>query len=388
VLDYRYLIVGGGMTGHAAATAIHEADPGAAIGMIGEERHPPYARPPLSKGLWRGAGRESVFLAPPPGLVHHAGRRAVRLDVGGRQVVDDQGDRYRYQRLLLATGGRPRSLPGAGPRVMAFRTLDDYDRLRALQGGTVVVVGGGFIGSELAASLRADGADVTMIFPETGIGARAFPAELTQHVTRRYEEHGVRLLRGQAVTSIEGFGDRLVVRTSGRAEILADAVVTGLGIVPETSLAEEAGLQVRDGILVDDRLLTSGPHVWAAGDVARAPSSALGGTERVEHEDAAVEMGRVAGRSMAGLDARWTHLPFFYSDLFEMGYEAVGRLDARMETVASWRRPLEEGVVYYLEHGRVRGVLLWGLFGQVDAARALIERRVAPPRDELVAAIH
>jgi NADPH-dependent 2,4-dienoyl-CoA reductase/sulfur reductase-like enzyme len=376
------------MSGHAAATAIREADPASEIGMIGEEARPPYARPPLSKALWRGSPRESVFLAPPPGLVHHAGRRAVHLDVRAREVVDDQGARYRYERLLLATGGRPRTLPGAGPRVMAFRTLADYDRLRAVKGGSAVVVGGGFIGSELGASLRTEGWDVTLVFPESGIGARAFPSELSAHVTRRFEEHGVRLLRGHSVVALEAFGDRVLVRTNGRAEVLADVVVTGLGIVPETSLAEEARLRVEDGILVDDRLRTSAPHVWAAGDVARAPSRALGGTERVEHEDAAVEMGRVAGRSMAGLEARWTHLPFYYSDLFEMGYEAVGRLDARMETVASWRRPLQEGVVYYLEHGRVRGVLLWGIFGQVEAARALVERRVAPPRDELVAVIH
>ncbi len=238
-----------------------------------------------------------------------------------------------------------------------------------------MVVGGGFIGTEIAAALRGDGRDVTMIFPETGLGARAWPAELSGFVTRYYEEKGVRLLRGHGVTGLEERGDRCLVRTSGGAQVLTDVVVAGLGIKPETALAESAGIAVSDGIDVDEALRTSAPGVWAAGDVARVWSPALGERVRVEHEDNAITMGREAGRSMAGARVAWTHLPSFYSDLFDLGYEAVGKLDARMEVVASWRRPFREGVLYYVEHGRVRGVLLWGIQGQVEAARELIRRQ-------------
>lgn len=385
--EVRHLIVGGGMTGHAAAAAIREADPDATIAMIGADPEPPYARPPLSKGLWLGKPEESVRLPGVPGLALLAGRRVVALDAFAHEVRDDRGEVHRYDSLLLATGGVPRTLPSGGDRVVYFRTLADYRRLRALGGRRAVVIGGGFIGSEIAASLALNGREVTMIFPEAAIGARAYPASLAHEVTRHFESKGVRILAGETVAGIEPRGNATAVRTAHGEEIVADAVVAGLGIRPETSLAEAAGIRCSDGILVDDRLETSAPAVFAAGDVARFPSAALGDRVRVEHEDAALTMGRTAGRNMAGAGERYTHLPFFYSDMFELGYEAVGVLDSRLETVTSWKTPYREGVVYYLDGDRVRGVLLWGIFGQVEAARALVEGRTAVPRAELAGAI-
>ncbi|HUL58670.1 MAG TPA: FAD-dependent oxidoreductase, partial [Anaeromyxobacteraceae bacterium] len=187
----RYLIVGGGMTGHAAAAAIREADPGGTLAMISGERHPPYARPPLSKGLWAGKPRESVFLPEVEGLVRHPGRRAVALVHREHALRDDRGEEHRYERLLLATGGRPRRLAVGGDRVVYFRTLDDYDRLRA-SGRSAVVIGGGFIGTEIAAALATAGKEVTMVFPESAIGARSYPADLARFVTSYYERRGVR----------------------------------------------------------------------------------------------------------------------------------------------------------------------------------------------------
>jgi 3-phenylpropionate/trans-cinnamate dioxygenase ferredoxin reductase subunit len=383
----RYLIVGGGMTGHAAAGAIREVDREGSIAILGAEPHRPYARPPLSKGLWAGKPRESVWLSPLPDVALLTGRRAVSLDPAAHVVTDEAGRALRYERLLLATGGRPRRLRTGGDRVVYFRTLDDYDRLRAAPGEEAVVIGGGFIGSEVAAALATAGRKVTMIFPEPAIGARVHPADLARAVTRLYEERGVTVLAGRTVAAIEGRGDRTLVRTSAGEEIVAGAVVAGLGIEPETGLAEAAGIAVGDGILVDERLRTSAPDVYAAGDVARFPCAPLGEAVRLEHEDAAVGMGRAAGRAMAGADVRYDALPFFYSDLFDLGYEAVGRLDARLETVASWRAEHREGVVYYLDRGRVKGVLLWGIFGQVDAARELVARSAAPSREDLLRAI-
>jgi NADPH-dependent 2,4-dienoyl-CoA reductase/sulfur reductase-like enzyme len=151
-----------------------------------------------------------------------------------------------------------------------------------------------------------------------------------------------------------------------------EAAVAGLGVTPNTALAEQAGLKVDNGIVVDAQLRTNVPDVWAAGDVANFYNPALDRRLRVEHEDAAVSMGRHAGRAMAGAADGYDTLPFFYSDLFDLGYEAVGQLDTRLTVVEDWRKPNREGVVYYLEHCRVRGVLLWNTWDQVDAARALI----------------
>jgi NADPH-dependent 2,4-dienoyl-CoA reductase/sulfur reductase-like enzyme len=148
--------------------------------------------------------------------------------------------------------------------------------------------------------------------------------------------------------------------------------VAGLGIEPNTPLARAAGLEVRDGIVVDEMLRAGHPDVYAAGDVAAFRNPALGERIRVEHEDNANTMGRAAGRNMAGASEPYHHLPFFYSDLFDLGYEAVGDLDARLETFADWKQPYREGVVYYLRHGRVRGALLWNTWDQVNPARRLI----------------
>jgi 3-phenylpropionate/trans-cinnamate dioxygenase ferredoxin reductase component len=383
---YRYLILGGGMTGHAAAAAIRELDRDGAIGMVSAEPDRPYVRPLLSKGLWLGKPEEAVWMAEVPKLDLRLGRRAVSLDPKAREVKDDQGGVHRYEKLLIATGGTPRRLPSGGDRVIYYRTLQDYRRLRAVEGKSVVVIGGGFIGSELAAALTANGKQVTMVFPEDAIGARVYPAPLAKSITRYFEEKGVRVLASDTVAGIEERGPRTAVRTGKGHELLADAVVAGLGIVPDVSLAEAAGIRCENGIEVDERLQTSAPGVYAAGDVARFPSRALGRT-RVEHEDAALTMGRIAGRNMAGASEKIEQIPFFYSDIFEIGYEAVGRLDARLETVASWKTESREGVVYYLEGDRVRGVLLLGIFGQVDAARKLIESDAPVRRESLAGAI-
>jgi NADPH-dependent 2,4-dienoyl-CoA reductase/sulfur reductase-like enzyme len=374
--EYRYLIIGGGMAGHAAAAAIRELDPSGALGMIGEEAVPPYARPSLSAALAGGAGQRPVFLPALLGLVHHAGRQAVALDVRAHEVADDLGERYRYERLLLATGAAPRRLAGGGDRVLHLRTMADLERLRGQRGRRAAVLGGGYLGAELAAALAGEGRDVTMIFPEAGLGARRWPADLSGHVTRTFEEHGVRMLRGHAVVRVEAHdGGQVVVRTSGGAAVPAELVVAGLGSLPRTALAEAAGLAVADGVEVDESLRTSAPDVWAAGDLARVWSPALGERIRLEHAENALEMGRAAGRAMAGEPVRWALLPSWSACFFGASYRAVGKLDARMETVAAWRRPFREGAVYYLEHGRVKGVLLWEMEARLEAARELIRRQ-------------
>jgi NADPH-dependent 2,4-dienoyl-CoA reductase/sulfur reductase-like enzyme len=364
--SYRYLVVGGGMTGDAVCNGIRDADPEGSIGLVGEEPVAPYKRPPLTKGLWKNGDEAKIWRNQEHGAELVLGRRVVSIDPAAHTALDDTGDEYAYERLVLATGGAPRRLGGDDENVIYFRTLDDYRRLRALSddGATFLVVGGGFIGSEIAAALRSQERDVTMVFPEPGVGWRTLPPGLARFVTDYYREHGVDIQAESMFESSEGF----------------DAVVAGLGIVPRTELAEAAGLPVDDGIVVDEYGRVEG-DVFAAGDVARFPILALGKTGRVEHEDHANTHGRLVGANAAGAHERYDHLPFFYSDLFDLGYEAVGELDSRGDTVELWLEPNRKGIVAYVDAAaRPRGFLLWNVWGAVEPARELI--RAGEPVDE------
>jgi 3-phenylpropionate/trans-cinnamate dioxygenase ferredoxin reductase component len=375
VTHYKYLIIGGGMTADAAVRGIRQLDGEGSIGLIGQEPYPPYDRPPLSKGLWRGDSVEDIWRNIQEQSVEvHLGLRAQVLEPRNRRLTDERGEVYTFGKLLLATGGRPRRLPFGEDRIIYFRTLEDYRKLRALaqQGRRFAVIGGGFIGSEIAAALAMNGNEVVMLFPTEAIGAHAYPADLARFLNGFYRENGVEVLPGETVSGLETHIQKLEVRTSGGQEITVDGVVAGIGIEPDIRLAEGAGLEVGDGIVVDEFLRSSSPDVYAAGDVANFYNPDLDKRLRVEHEDNANTMGLLAGRNMAGAAEPYHHLPFFYSDLFELGYEAVGEVDARLETVADWKDLGREGVVYYLREGQVRGVLLWNVWGQVDAARRLI----------------
>jgi len=377
---YTYLIVGGGMTGDAAVHGIREVDPAGSIGLIGADSHRPYDRPPLSKGLWKGKVLESIWRKDDvQGVTFHFGRTVRSLDPQNKTATDDQGAVYTYEKLLLATGSTPRRLPFGGDRIIYYRTLDDYQRLRGLteQGRKFAVIGGGFIGSEIAAALAMNGKEVVMIFPEECIGSRVFPHDLAQFLNDFYRQKGIEVLAPAAATGLETRQGNLVLRVrpdqaNSEQEFVVDGVVAGIGVDPNVELAQAAGLKVDNGIRVDASLRTSLPGIYAAGDVASFYNPALDRWLRVEHEDNANTMGNLAGRALAGEQVSYEHLPSFYSDLFELGYEAVGELDSRLETVADWKEPYREGVVYYLRDGRVRGVLLWNVWEQVDAARRLI----------------
>jgi NADPH-dependent 2,4-dienoyl-CoA reductase/sulfur reductase-like enzyme len=373
----RYLIVGGGLAADAACKGIRDVDSDGTIVLVSAEPHPPYARPPLSKALWKGDDESTIWRGTEKlGVELRLGRRIVALDLARRRARDDRGETYGYEKVLLATGGRPRRLPFGGDEVIYFRTVDDYRRLRPLaEGGAhVVVIGGGFIGSEIAAALVVNGAAVTMVFPEAGIGARIFPADLSAALVAYYRAHGVEVMPGATVTEIERHGGSVRVMLGYGHAAEADAVVAGIGTEPNVELAAHAGLPVANGIVVDAFGRVGGrDDVFAAGDVARFPVPALGTEMRVEHEDHAKSHGRRVGANMAGLREPYDHLPFFYSDLFDLGYEAVGDLDARLDTLVELGDLGDPGVVYYRDsERRPRGVLLWNLFGQVDDARELI----------------
>ncbi len=375
---YKYLIIGGGMTADAAVQGIREVDVNGTIGAISMEKDPPYDRPPLTKGLWKDKSLDSIWRnAAKQNATLHLGRTVKSLDVKKKEATDDQGTVYSFEKLLLATGGEPRLLPFESDKIIYYRTVGDYRRLRALteKGKRFIVIGGGFIGSEIAASLAMNGKKVSLLFPGPSIGNRIYPRSLSQFLNSYYQEKGVTVAPGETAVALEERNSELVIKTKGGKQFTADGVVAGLGIEPSTDLAAKAGLKVENGIIVDAFLQTSVPDVFAAGDVASFHNPALDQRLRVEHEDNANTMGKMAGRNMAGKREPYDHLPFFYSDLFDLGYEAVGELDSKLEIVVDWKTENREGVIYYLREGRVRGVLLWNTWGQVDNARELISSK-------------
>jgi 3-phenylpropionate/trans-cinnamate dioxygenase ferredoxin reductase component len=374
--QYKYLIIGGGLAGDGATKGIRELDAEGSIGVISMEPDPPYMRPNLSKGLWKGRPVEKIWRKTEERAELHLSRKAVQLDPVKKSVIDDQGEEYTYDKLLLATGGTPNHLPFGNGNIIYYRNFQDYQHLRALteQGDHFVVIGGSFIGSEIAAALTIVDKKVTMIFPENGISENIFPVDLSRFLIEYYQEKGVDVITGDTVASIQKEGNRIVVHTGSGRVIEADGVVAGIGIHPNLDLAKEAGIKVDSGIVVNEQLETSVPDIYAAGDAASFYHAALEKRTRVEHEDNAVQMGKVAGRNMAGGNEMYAHIPMFYSDLFELGYEAVGEMSSKMKTVADWQEePFKKGVVYYMDDGRVRGVLLWNVWEKVEAARALMK---------------
>jgi 3-phenylpropionate/trans-cinnamate dioxygenase ferredoxin reductase component len=306
--NYKYLIIGGGMCGDAAAHGIREVDRIGSIGLIGTETSPPYNRPPLSKSLWKGKPLDSIWRKDDiQGITFHLGRTALRLDPENLKVVDDEGTVYKFEKLLLATGSTARRLPFDDDLVIYFRTLEDYRQLRGLteQHKKFAVIGAGFIGSEIAAALAINGKDVIMVFPGAHIGSHMFPAELAAYLDNFYEQKGVEVLSGHDLVGIESRDNKHVLqieeaKNKHRQEITVDAVVAGIGVAPNVDLAQTVGIAVEDGIRVNSSLLTNLPNIYAAGDVADFYSPVLDKWLRVEHEDNANSMGRLAGHAMAG----------------------------------------------------------------------------------------
>ncbi len=290
--------------------------------------------------------RMGVELAP--------GTEIARLDAGEKQLVDRKGTKYRYEKP--AAGHRRDAAPpddsgGDLEGVSYYRYLADYQHIRHLarEGATAVVIGGGFIGSEMAAALAMNGVAVTMVFPDEYISSRVFPPGPGGGARARSSSAtGWSCDPASRPWLSSGKGGSTLRKRRRAAPFRSDMVIVGVGIDPNTELAAQAGLELGDGIIVDEFLRTSDPDIYAAGDLANFPYLALGHRARVEHWDNAIEQGKCAGRNMAGASQPYEHMPYFFSDLFAFGYEAVGEVTSRLRTLAVWEKPFDKGVVYYL----------------------------------------
>jgi len=365
VRDYTYVIVGGGVAAATASEAIRKHDPSGSLAIFTREWAPPYQRPPLSKEfLQNRAPIDDALMLPAEwysdnDVALYVGVEVLAIDPARKVVKTKSGD-VRYDRLLLATGATPRTLmiPGAAlDGVYTLRTFLDAERLRGVRSsaGRVIAIGSGFIGMEVAASLRSSGCEVTVVTHDDALYA-SFGADVSGYARTLFERHGVPTIFKASVASIEGTDRVTGVTLTDGSHIEASAVVAGLGVLPDVSLAEQAGLHVDNGIVVDDRLRTSVADIVAAGDVARFPGLD-GKPMRVEHFDNASASGAHAGGTMAGADASYRYVPFFWSDVFELSFEFVGSVASQATIVTG---TLESGsfVVEYHAGDRLAGALL------------------------------
>ena len=307
------------------------------------------------------------------------------IDSQTKSVQDEKGNSYEYDKLLIATGGEANKLPYGDNNILYYRKLNDYKSLRnkANVKNNFVIIGGGFIGTEIAAGLAMNGKNVTMIFPDKYIGEKVYPSNLASFITVYYKEKGVNILHGDYVLMFEKKNEVIHITTSSGKDVYADYAVAGIGIKPNVSLAQSIGAHVDNGIHVNAFLKSNIEEIYSAGDVANFYNPILNKRIRIEHADNANKMGKAAGLSMAGKGEPYNYLPFFYSDLFELGYEAIGELNSSYQIYSDWKNPYRKGVIYYINEGKVRGVLLWDVWGKINDARELIaaKEKIVNPED-------
>lgn len=380
----HFVIVGGGLAGASAASELRENGFGGRVRLISGEPHPPYIRPPLSKGYLAGTeGLDAVWVHPREWYDEHRvdldlGRTATGLDTDAREVTLDGGETVAYDKLLLATGSTPRKLPIPGADldgVVSLRTLDDSDRLReelSPGGKRLVLIGSGWIGMEVGATARTLGNEVVILERDPIPLANAIGDELGEIFAQLHREHGVDLRTSVNVESIVGDAGRATGVRLATGEIFdADLVLVGVGVVPNTALAEAAGLEVENGILVDESLRTSETDIFAAGDVANAFHPLIGQRLRSEHWANALNEGPAAARAMLGLDVRFEDIPYFYTDQFDVGmeYSGYGPLMRDAQLVCRGDLPGREFIAFWLQDGRVvagMNVNVWDVNEQVQ----------------------
>jgi 3-phenylpropionate/trans-cinnamate dioxygenase ferredoxin reductase subunit len=387
-VEETIVIVGAALAGAKAAETLRTDGFEGRVVLIGAEEERPYERPPLSKDYLRGeAGRDVIYVHEPGFYAEQRielrlGRTATSLDTSLNQVVLDDGEQLRYDRLLLSTGAEPRRLtvPGADlDGVFYLRSAGDSDALRERldRGGTVVVIGAGWIGSEVAASARQRGLEVTVVEPAAVPLERVLGPELGAIYRDIHNDHGVQMLLATGVQAFAGADAVELVRTTEGHEIACDFVVVGVGVQPRTGLAAAAGIAVDNGILVDEYLRADAPGVFAAGDAANAHHPFYGERVRVEHWANALNQGPAAARSMLGRAQPYEELPYFFSDQYDVGMEYSGLARAWDRVVFRGDPATREFIAFWMVGDRVVAGMNVNVWEVTDTIRQLIRSRVA-----------
>ncbi|MEV6979283.1 FAD-dependent oxidoreductase [Kitasatospora sp. NPDC093806] len=385
--QHPIVIVGASLGGAKAAQALREAGYQGGIVLIGDEHERPYERPPLSKGYLLGkTAREKIHVHPPQWYAEHdvtlrLGTAVSAIDPAGHTVTLADDGRVAYSKLLLTTGSVPRRLPVPGADqegVHYLRRVEDSERIRKAfrSGARIVVIGAGWIGLETAAAARAAGAEVTVLEAAELPLLRVLGREVAQVFADLHREHGVDLRFGARVEELTGEGGRVTgVRLADGATVAADAVVVGIGITPDTALAEAAGLVVENGVKTDEHLRTSAPDVYAAGDVANAFHPLFGKHIRVEHWANAVNQPQTAARAMLGEDAVYDRVPYFFTDQYDLGAEYVGYVEPEGYDRVVFRGDpaTREFIAFWLSEGRVLAGMNVNVWDVTDPIRALVK---------------
>ncbi|MFV1988881.1 MAG: NAD(P)/FAD-dependent oxidoreductase [Gemmatimonadota bacterium] len=393
--EFDYVIVGGGLAASAAVDGIREIDEDGTVAVLGDETEPPYHRPPLSKEYMHSADapRDLLYVKPTgwydeqPGITLFPGTVVERIDAGRLTAGTENGDTFSATRLLITTGGRARTLPIPGfglPGVHTLRTAEDSEAIRteARSAHRVALVGAGFVGMELASTLTKIDVDPIVIDMADRVWPGVFPAPVSNFLQRYFEERGVRFLLGVGVAALEGEEHVQRVILEDGDEFPADLVVIGVGLQPNDQVARESGLAVTDGVVVDAYCETTAGHVYAAGDVAVYPDPVFGDLVRTEHWDHAREQGKTAGRNMAGAREPYEHVSHFFTHVFDLSINVIGRTGDAERTIVSGELGSERSVVYCTVDGRLSGTILINANDALEECRELVRQR--PTIDELL----
>lgn len=385
-------VVGAGLTAAAAAAGLRRDGYDGSIVLIGKESHLPYERPPLSKDYIRGQSDLPPPLVYPPSwyddnaIEVRLGVEAVRVVAGQRAVELGDGDWVVADAVLLATGGRPRRLPGVtGDRVLSLRTVEDAQRIAVhlRPGRHIVLVGTGFIGAELAASARQCGAHVTAIEMLAVPLEHLLGKQMGTVIAELHREHGVELRTGERVETITEKRQGVAVVTNTGEVVEGDAVVVGIGMLPNTEIAEASGIVVDNGIVVDEYCRTSQDNVYAAGDVANHYHPLFDRRLRVEHYDNAISQGTAAANSMMGHDSPFADPHWFWSDQYDHNLQYAGSAETWDDLVIRGSVDERDFVAFYLQDGVIKGAFGIDRGRDVRTAKRLIAARAAPPPGQL-----
>jgi 3-phenylpropionate/trans-cinnamate dioxygenase ferredoxin reductase subunit len=381
----EFLLVGGGMASAYCATELRRRGAEGEILLVGREPEPPYERPPLSKDYVRGeTSREDAYVHKPGWYEENdvelvAGRNVMSLDATGRTAKLQGGEEVGFDKALIATGANVNILRVDGAEldgIHYLRTFKTSDEIREDAEGAehVVLIGGSYIGTEVAASLTAKGGRCTIVMMEEVALSRAFGEEVGRWFHELLASKGIELIGGDELAGFVGDGRVAAVRTKGGREIECETVVIGAGVHPEVMLAQRAGLEVENGIVCDERLQTSAEGIFAAGDVCSYQSAIHGRRLRIEHWDVALQQGRYAGRALLGEEEPYKVVPYFFSDLADwVGLEYVGPAESWDEMVWRGDRDAGEFTAWYLDGGKVAAALTVGRSKDLTHARRLIE---------------